>query len=179
MFRSFCTGSDGVLYKGDFVTALKATDSAISRHEALGLANQIARSDKAITMAHLQAAMGVSIGKTMLSSSGGEAQSVGFSESVDLDASTTGASFTSPRSKRRQRRENGTTTSSSKVVYNNDSQLTEAVEETGGTPRTLRSRSRTQSGAGRSLLQQSEEDDQMALGVNPAGNIKDNAMSIA
>ena len=176
MFRSFCTGSDGVLYKGDFVTALKATDSAISRHEALGLANQIAGSDKAITMAHLQAAMGVSIGKTMLSSSGGEAQSVGFSESEDIDASTTGASFTSPRSKRRQRRENATT--SSKVVYNNDGQLTEAVEETGGTPRTPRSRSRTQSGAGRSLLQQSEEDDQMALGVNPAGNIEHNAISI-
>jgi Ca2+-binding EF-hand superfamily protein len=108
MYREFCNGSEQ-MYKADFVIVLKTLDSAISRHEALAMANKIAGTDKMITMAHLQAALGVSAGRTIL---GGEG-SVSNSESVDMDGYSLSQSqsqsqtFQSPRTKRRQRREQG------------------------------------------------------------------------
>jgi Ca2+-binding EF-hand superfamily protein len=100
MYRAFCNGSEA-MYKNDFVIVLKALDSSVSRHEALAMANKIAGADKAITMANLQTAMGIS-GRAMQSGPT-ETASVAFSDAAEVD--TASNLFTSPRTKRRQRRQ--------------------------------------------------------------------------
>jgi Ca2+-binding EF-hand superfamily protein len=138
MYREFCNGSEQ-MYKADFVIVLKTLDSAISRHEALAMANKIAGTDKMITMAHLQAALGLSAGRTFL---GGEGGSVANSESIDMDGYSLSQSqsqtFQSPRTKRRQRREQG---SSGGKLPTHEEDAAGGVsllgeEGVGGTPRT-------------------------------------------